>query len=90
MFRALADSTRRDVLARLVNGPASVGDLAQPFKMAPPSFLKHVRLLEASGWITTQKSGRVRTCRIRTDTLASAQRWLSVQQRVWDARTDRG
>lgn len=88
-FLALSDSTRRAVLSRLGRGPASVGELAQPFDMALPSFLKHIRVLEASGWIATRKDGRVRTCSLRTDTLTMSQRWLEGQRRVWEARTDR-
>jgi DNA-binding transcriptional ArsR family regulator len=88
-FLALSDSTRRAVLARLSQGPASVGELAQPFQMAPPSFLKHIRVLEHHGWITTRKDGRVRTCSLRTETLAISQRWLEAQRTVWEARTDR-
>ncbi len=89
MFQALSDSTRRAVLARLSQGPASVGDLARPFDMALPSFLKHIRLLESSGWIATHKAGRVRTCSIRPDTLATSQRWLHAQREAWERRTDR-
>lgn len=88
-FLALSDSTRRAVLSRLGHGPASVGELARPFDMALPSFLKHIRVLEANGWIATRKDGRVRTCSLRTETLAMSQRWLDDQRRVWDARTDR-
>lgn len=89
VFQALSDATRRSVLSRLSTGPATVTDLAKPFDMALPSFLKHVRLLEHSGWIETQKAGRVRSCRIRPETLAGAQRWLQVQHEVWMARTNR-
>lgn len=89
VFHALSDATRRSVLSRLSTGPATVTDLAKPFDMALPSFLKHVRLLEHSGWIETQKTGRVRSCRIRPETLAGAQRWLQVQHEVWVARTNR-
>jgi DNA-binding transcriptional ArsR family regulator len=89
IFHALSDATRRSVLATLSRGPASVTDLARPFDMALPSFLKHVRLLESTGWIVTHKDGRVRTCRIRRDTLTRAQRWLHVQHGIWEARTNR-
>lgn len=89
VFLALSDATRRAVLARLCHGPATVGDLAQPFDMALPSFLKHIRVLEGSGWIATRKQGRVRTCCLRPDTLAISQRWLLAQQQVWEGRADR-
>jgi DNA-binding transcriptional ArsR family regulator len=55
VFQALSDPTRRAVLARLGEGPASISDLARPFDMALPSFMKHIRLLEESGWVRTRK-----------------------------------
>src|SRR5207237_160917 len=58
IFQALADPTRRAVLARLANGPASISELARPFDMALPSFMKHIHFLESSGWIQTRKQGR--------------------------------
>lgn len=88
-FHALADPTRRAVIARLMSGPASVTDLAEPFDMALPSFMQHLRVLEHGGLIATRKAGRVRTCSIQLDRLASAQDWLSDQQRLWEGRLDR-
>jgi DNA-binding transcriptional ArsR family regulator len=89
IFQALADPTRRAVLGRLGRGPASVGDLAKPFDMALPSFMKHIRFLEQSGLIRTQKLGRVRTCTIEPKRFAAAENWLSSQRAVWEGRTDR-
>ena len=89
IFQALADPTRRAVLQRLGRGPASVGELAEPFEMALPSFMKHIRYLEKSGWITTRKEGRVRTCTIEKKPLAAVDSWLSAQRRIWEGRTDR-
>lgn len=89
VFLALSDATRRAVLARLSLGPASVGELAAPFAMALPSFLKHIRVLERSGCIRTDKRGRIRQCALRADAFAVPQRWLIAQQRVWEDRTDR-
>lgn len=89
MFQALSDPTRRAVLGRLCEGPASVSALAEPFEMALPSFMKHVRLLEESGWIKTRKAGRVRTCSIERERFEAAEGWLSEQRAVWEARTDR-
>ena len=89
IFQALADPTRRAVLARLGNGPASISDLAKPFDMALPSFMKHIRLLEDSGCIQTRKEGRVRTCGIDRKSFAAAEGWLSAQRSLWDSRTDR-
>lgn len=88
-FQALADPTRRDVINRLGAGPATVGELAGHFDMALPSFLKHIRTLETSGWITTQKSGRVRTCTLRPSALGAVDDWLAAQRSIWLGRTDR-
>lgn len=89
IFQALADPTRRAVLGRLGKGPASVSELAEPFDMALPSFMKHIRFLEESGWILTRKKGRVRTCVIRKKALAAADSWLAAQRALWEGRTDR-
>lgn len=89
VFLALADPTRREVVRTLGRGPASVGELAQPFAITLPSFMKHIRTLEDSGLIHTSKSGRVRTCTLDRDRLAVVGNWLDEQQRVWDGRTDR-
>lgn len=89
VFQALADPTRRGVLQRLAKGPASVSELAQPFEMALPSFMKHIQMLESTGLIRTSKAGRTRTCQIEAERLAMAEEWLGVQRAIWEARTDR-
>lgn len=89
LFQALADPTRRAVLGRLGHGAASISDLAEPFDMALPSFMKHVRFLEESGLIRTQKQGRVRTCTLERARFAMLENWLSEQRAIWEARTDR-
>lgn len=89
MFHALADPTRRAVLGRLSRGPVSVSELAKPFDMALPSFLQHIRLLEASGWIRTRKVGRVRICAIEEQSFVAVEAWLAAQRRLWEGRTDR-
>lgn len=75
-FQALADPTRRAILSRLGQGPASVGELAAPFDMALTSFMKHLKILERSGWIVSSKTGRVRTCSIVTDRFADVGAWV--------------
>ncbi|MCE7011375.1 helix-turn-helix domain-containing protein [Kibdelosporangium philippinense] len=89
VFIALADPTRRDVIRRLGRGPTSVGDLAREFPMTLPSFMKHVRTLEANDLIRTDKVGRVRTCVLNRERLALVDGWLDEQRRVWEERTDR-
>jgi DNA-binding transcriptional ArsR family regulator len=88
-FHALADPTRRAVVSRLTRGPAPVKELAEPFAMGLPSFLKHLRVLEKDGLIVSRKVGRVRTCRVNAERLAAAESWLSEQRALWQARTDR-
>jgi DNA-binding transcriptional ArsR family regulator len=88
-FHALADPTRRAVVGRLVQGPAPVKELAKPFDMGLPSFMKHLRILEKDGLISSEKVGRVRTCRVNTERLTAAEAWLSEQRALWQARTDR-
>jgi DNA-binding transcriptional ArsR family regulator len=89
VFQALSDPTRRAVLGRLGKGPATISDLAKPFDMALPSFMKHIRLLESSGWIRTRKEGRVRTCAIEKKQFTAVEAWLSAQRAIWEGRTDR-
>lgn len=89
IFQALADPTRRAVLARLGQGSASISDLAEPFDMALPSFMKHIHFLEDSGLIQTRKQGRVRTCIIEKQRFAAVEAWLSEQRSLWEGRTDR-
>ena len=89
IFQALADPTRRAVLRRLAAGPASIPELAQPFDMALPSFLKHIQQLEGSGLIHTRKQGRVRTCALAEARFALVEGWLARQRALWEARADR-
>ncbi len=89
LFQALADPTRRAVVGRLGRGGASVSELAAPFDMALPSFMKHVHMLEAAGLIRTRKQGRVRYCEIDEARLAVVGTWLDEQRAIWESRTDR-
>ena len=89
LFQSLADPTRRAILSRLANGPATVTDLAEPFAMALPSFMAHLRKLQDGGLIDTAKTGRVRTCTLRTGALAPVRNWIEEQRLLWDARHDR-
>jgi DNA-binding transcriptional ArsR family regulator len=89
IFLALADPTRRAVIKRLGRGPASVSELANPFDMGLPSFMKHIRFLEDSGMIRTTKTGRTRTCTIKKSGLLDAERWLSEQRAIWEGRAER-
>ncbi len=88
-FHALSDPTRRAVLNRLMRGPAPVKELAAPFEMGLPSFMKHLRVLEESDLIRSEKAGRVRTCQINAKQMAVAESWLSEQRKLWESRIDR-
>lgn len=76
------------VIERLVSGPASTSDLAEPFTMALPSFTQHLGVLERAGLVTSSKQGRTRTYRLSPAGLDSAQGWLADQRRVWERRLD--
>ena len=88
-FQALSDPTRRAIVARLCAGPASVSELARPFRMAMPTLLRHIGVLETSGLIGTQKIGRVRLCALAPAALAQTQAWLEEQRAMWESRLDR-
>lgn len=89
VFYALADPTRRAVMQRLAEGPASVSELAKPFGMALPSFMQHLRVLEDSGLVRSRKEGRVRTCEFQPGRLATAEQWIADQRALWEGRLDR-
>lgn len=89
VFQALADPTRRGMIARLSRGPASVSELAEPLDMSLPAVVQHLQVLETSGLISTEKVGRVRTCRLDAKALTSAEDWISSQRASWEARLDR-
>ncbi len=88
LFQALSDPTRRAVLARLSAGPLSAGELAEPFDMALPSFMEHIRKLEDGGLIETRKRGRVRICALKPGALVPVRDWIEEQRKLWDARLD--
>lgn len=89
LFHALSDPTRRAMVERLLAGPASVSDLARPTGMSLPTVMKHLGVLERSGLVATEKSGRTRICRVTPAPLTAAQAWLEDQRRSWEARLDR-
>lgn len=86
VFHALADPTRRAVLGRLGRGEATVSELAAPFEMALPSFMKHISVLERSRLIVSRKTGRVRTCALDRESLIAAERWFGEQHLLWQTR----
>ncbi len=89
VFQALADPTRRVMVERLTRGPASVSALAEPLAMSLPAVMQHLRVLEASGLVRSEKVGRVRTCQIEPVALRSAEQWISERRTTWERRLDR-
>ena len=88
-FRALADATRRGILDRLSNGPASVSELASPFATSLAAIHQHVQVLEASGLVVTEKRGRTRECRISGEAVLRVESWLNERRQLWESRFDR-
>ncbi|MDH2425350.1 metalloregulator ArsR/SmtB family transcription factor [Sphaerisporangium sp. TRM90804] len=88
-FAALADPTRRAILARLRNGDASVAELAEPFAMTPRAVSKHIAVLEAAGLVTRGRDAQRRPSRLRVQPLADIDEWLDSYRRLWQERFDR-
>jgi DNA-binding transcriptional ArsR family regulator len=87
-FAALSDATRRGVLERLGHADASISELADRFHMTLTGMKKHVGVLEKAGLVTTEKIGRVRTCRLGLSRLADETAWIEEYRRLWAARFD--
>jgi len=89
VFLALGDPTRRALVDQLTHGPASVSELAAPLPISMPAVLQHLRVLEDSGLVRSQKVGRVRTCHLELKMLDSAQTWIEARKAMWERRLDR-
>jgi DNA-binding transcriptional ArsR family regulator len=88
-FAALADPTRRAILARLVSGECSVTELAEPFDMSLPAVSKHLRVLERAGLITRGREAQWRPCRLEAGPLKQVADWAERYRHIWEARLDR-
>ena len=88
-FAALADPTRRAILARLHHGPLTVSDLARPFPVSLPAVMKHIGVLSDAGLVTREKKGRTVTCRLEAAPLESANAWLERYRLFWSDALDR-
>ena len=89
VFQALSDPGRRAMVERLCRGPASVSELARPLAMSLPAVVQHLQVLEASGLVRSEKSGRVRTCRLEPAALSLAEQWIDQRRTSWERRLDR-
>ena len=88
-FSALADPTRRAILARLALGETTVNELAEPFDMSLPAVSKHLKVLERAGLIARSREAQWRPCRIEPEALLSVDEWLEDYRRLWEERLDR-
>src|SRR5579864_3902061 len=88
-FQALGDPTRRALVERLAAGPASVSDLARPLPMSLPAVMLHLKVLEESGLVKSEKVGRVRTCRVDPQMLSQAEHWVVERRQMWERNLDR-
>jgi DNA-binding transcriptional ArsR family regulator len=88
-FHALADPSRRLIVERLVRGPASVSELAQPLAMSLSAVMQHLQVLESCALVVSEKTGRVRTCRVEPETLRQVEQWVTRQRTAWERHLDR-
>jgi DNA-binding transcriptional ArsR family regulator len=89
VFHALADPARRSMMERLAKGPASVSELAKPLEMSLPAVVQHLAVLEDSGLVSSQKQGRVRTCKLEQKALQPVEQWIAQRRQLWERRLDR-
>ena len=89
MFEALADPTRRAVVERLSRGPASVSELAAPLPMSLPAVVQHLDVLQKGGIVSSEKVGRVRTCRLEPAPMREVETWIAEHRKAWEGRLDR-
>ena len=87
-FSALADPTRRAILATLMLGESSISKLAEPYRMSLPGVMKHIRVLEQAGLVAQKKIGRTRHCRLAAEPLKEAEQWISQYRRFWEGTLD--
>jgi DNA-binding transcriptional ArsR family regulator len=89
VFHALADPNRRGIVERLSRGPATVSELAEPLPMSMSAVVQHLNVLQLSGLVSSEKVGRVRTCRIEPAALRPVERWIGARRASWESRLDR-
>lgn len=88
-FHALADTTRRAMVERLISRPMTVSELASPFQMSLPAVMQHLSVLETAGLVRSHKAGRVRTCRIDPVAMRLVEHWMLDRRRDWESRFDK-
>ena len=88
-FHALADASRRSIVVRLAQGPASVSELAAPLEMSLPAVVQHIDVLQRSGIVRSEKVGRVRTCRLEPAPMRTVEQWVAQHRATWEGHLDR-
>ncbi len=88
VLEALADPSRRQIVERLVRGPAPVSELARPLAMSLPAVMRHLAVLESCGLVRSEKLGRVRMCHVETQQLRALEHWAATQRTAWENRLD--
>jgi DNA-binding transcriptional ArsR family regulator len=88
-FAALADPTRRAIVARLAQGDATVGELAEPFEISLPAISRHLKILEDATLISNERHGKHRRCRLEREALAGVAEWIDFQRTFWNGSFDR-
>lgn len=89
LFHAMADPTRRGIVERLGRGPVTVSELAEPLDISLPAVMQHLKVLESSGIVRSEKQGRVRTCRLETSALRTMEDWIAERRQGWMDALDR-
>jgi DNA-binding transcriptional ArsR family regulator len=88
-FHALADSSRRSIVVRLSEGPASVSALAEPLEMSLSAVVQHIEVLQKSGIVRSEKVGRVRTCHLEPAAMRQVEQWIAQHRQTWEGHLDR-
>jgi DNA-binding transcriptional ArsR family regulator len=88
-FHALSDPSRRSIIVRLSEGPASVSELAEPLEMSLSAVVQHIEVLQKSGIVRSEKVGRVRTCQLEPAPMREVEQWIGQHRQAWEGRFDR-
>jgi len=88
-FHALSDSNRRAIVVRLSRGPASVSELAEPLAISLPAVSQHLDVLRSSGIVSSEKTGRVRTCRLEATPMKTVEQWIAANREMWEGHLNR-
>ena len=88
VFMALADATRRGMITRLSEGPATIGELGRPYAISKPAVTRHVKVLERAGLVSRKKDGRIHRCKLNPAPMKTAEDWIEKHRKFWEASLD--